>query len=50
MARINWRAGRRAQAVREFTQALEESRDDQERFYLTLCIDGLKAAQSAAER
>jgi WD40 repeat protein len=47
LARTNWRVGRRGQAVSEFTHAIQDTRDPQDKFYLTLCLDALNAPQSA---
>jgi WD40 repeat protein/serine/threonine protein kinase len=49
-ARTLWRSGRIPQAARDFAQALEGARDDQQRLYLNLCLQRLKSPQSGPDQ
>ncbi|HXE54196.1 MAG TPA: protein kinase [Tepidisphaeraceae bacterium] len=42
LARCYWRDGRTADAAREFRAASQNARDEQERYYLSLCLKALR--------
>ena len=46
LGRSYWLAGRKPDAAREFRKALENASDEQERFYLSLCISRLTHASA----
>jgi WD40 repeat protein/serine/threonine protein kinase len=50
IGRCLWKAGRLAEAAREFRQAQDAATDPQQRFYLTLCLDRLRPAQPGIDR
>jgi WD40 repeat protein/serine/threonine protein kinase len=49
LGRSFWQAGRTSEAAAEYRKALESATDPQQRFYLTVCLDRLRTAQSAGQ-